>query len=95
MNWNNHMSTGGWVVSIFVLMFLIALAVGLVAWIGSRRSSGPGAGRASSDTIEILNRRLATGELSVAQYEQLRRTLNQGPPLASSRGTATPTGSAQ
>lgn len=82
MYWGDHMSTGGWIFSVLATLIFIALIVALIAWFlsaTSREDSGrddTGGGSAQ----EILDRRLASGELTVEQYEQLRDTLARNAP---------------
>jgi uncharacterized membrane protein len=78
MDWNGHMSAGGWVFSIFGMLILLALLAATVVWIarevGNRR--GPVAAMSGS---QILDRRLASGEIKTEEYEQLRKTLGLRP----------------
>jgi putative membrane protein len=73
MYWGNHMGIGDWIFSIFGTLIILALIVGLIVWLvspSSRSDTGPPAPRESAD--EILDRRLAGGEITVDQYQQLR-----------------------
>jgi uncharacterized membrane protein len=84
MDYGGNMSTGGWVLTILATLFLIALAVGAVIWLVSsltgRGDSNP-APRASAR--EILDRRLASGELTSDQYDELNVKLRDDrPPTA-------------
>jgi uncharacterized membrane protein len=77
MYWGNHMGTGDWVFSIFGTLIILALIVGLFVWLvspGSRSDTGPSA--AGESAREILDRRLAGGEITVEQYRQLRGALD-------------------
>ena len=77
MYWGNHMGTGDWIFSIFGTLIILALIVGLIVWLlsaGSRSDTSPTAPRESAD--EILDRRLAGGEIAVEQYRQLRGALD-------------------
>jgi len=85
MDWNGHMSTGGWISSIFVIIVVLAL-VAAIAWTARDRRD-PGAATAVS-AREILDGRLASGEINVGEYEQLRQALGgrseptpEGPPV--------------
>jgi uncharacterized membrane protein len=76
MYWHNHMTSGGWIFSIFTTIILVGLLVAAGVWTIRlmRKRHAPGrAGTASA--LKILDRRLASGEIKVDQYEQLRRTL--------------------
>jgi uncharacterized membrane protein len=87
MYWNGHMTTGGWVISILWTVIIFALIAGAIAWLVSELSgrnastadpSSEGSGR------EILDRRLAKGELTTEQYKELRETIG-GEALSTSR----------
>lgn len=78
MDWNGNMTAAGWVFSSLVMLLIVGLVVGLVIWavraFGDQdRSTGPG--RAGESAREILDRRLACGELTAEQYAQLRDAL--------------------
>jgi uncharacterized membrane protein len=77
---NHHMSTGGWIFSILGMIILLALALGTVVWIVSEMTNRRRMGSASVAAGETLDRRLASGELTVEQYEQVRHTLGQTSP---------------
>ena len=69
---------GGWVGVIAGLALLgAALAVvGLVAaWAVRKARRGHVASAAAGDPLEIARRRLAEGEITVEEYEQIRRVL--------------------
>lgn len=62
--------------SIFATIILVALLVAAGGWtvrLMRTRQAPVQAGAASA--LEILDRRLASGEIKLDQYEQLRRTL--------------------
>jgi uncharacterized membrane protein len=75
MYWGDHMSVGGWIFSILATLIILAIIIGLIVWVVSpaSRSSATTTGESAR---EILDRRLACGELTVEQYEQLREALN-------------------
>jgi uncharacterized membrane protein len=89
MDWNGHMSTGGWIFSILAIIVILALIVAAIAWIVRDLSDRRDRGLASAR--EILDRRLASGEIKAEQYEQLRQTLG-APPGTGSEWQATHTG---
>lgn len=94
MYWSGHMTTAGWIVSILWTLFILALLAAAVAWLISALS-GRGAGTASEPSArEILDRRLASGELSVEQFKELRETLNGGTSPRIGEGQTQPTSSA-
>lgn len=86
MNWGNHMSTGYWIFSILGVLIILALIVGMIAWLvpgrGDRRNGATATGESSR---ELLDRRLANDELTVDQYEQLRHALEDEPPTNAQR----------
>jgi putative membrane protein len=74
MDWDGHMTTGGWIISIIWMLIVIALVVWLIIWLQSSRSRSGLSGSAASPN-EILDRRLASGELSIEEYERLATAL--------------------
>jgi putative membrane protein len=81
MYWGDHMSTGGWIFSILGTLIILALIVGLIGWAVATASDrgGRGAPPSRASARDILDRRLASGELTAEQYEQLRETLGNSP----------------
>lgn len=75
MNWNGNMSTGGWVFSAVAMIIILALAVAAIVWIARELSSRRDRGTTAMSAGEILDRRLASGEINAEQHEQLRQTL--------------------
>jgi uncharacterized membrane protein len=73
MMYGNHMGTGGWVFSIFGILIVIALVIATILWLASSRREGPQASTESAGAI--LERRLANGEITSSQYDELRQTL--------------------
>lgn len=93
MYWGNHMGTGDWIFSIFGTLIILALIVGLIVWLvspSSRGDTGPTASRESAD--EILDRRLASGELTVDQYQQLRAALDDAARTSDAQPSRDPAG---
>lgn len=95
MYWGNHMSTGGWIFSVLATLIFLALIGAVIYWLLSTATTSDGGLRGDSreSPKEILDRRLASGELSVEQYQQLRDTLGtpgQPPAPPTSRGSQTP-----
>jgi len=72
MYWGNHMTTGGWIFSIFGTLIVLGLIVAAIVWLIRDHGSQTAANESAS---EILDRRLADGELNLEQYNQLRETL--------------------
>ena len=93
MYWGNHMGTGGWVFSIFATLIVLALIVAAIAWLFSaRRDRGSSLSPPGDSANEILNRRLASGELTAEQYEQLLEKLSDTTPSTFGPRTGRPAG---
>ena len=91
MYWGNHMSTGGWIFSILATLIFVALIVALIVWMVSPNRRSDGASDVTSESPrDILDRRLASGEIDVAQYQQLRDTLSGERESNPSRSAVTP-----
>jgi len=80
---HDHMGGAWWAISIIVVVLAVALVV--VLW--RLRSEGgaapdPGKGHDPRSAREILDRRLATGEIDEEQYRGLRSALEHPPPPA-------------
>jgi uncharacterized membrane protein len=71
----NHMSAGSWI-AIFGTVIVLALVVTAI-WLLSNRSDHPKASAASAG--EILDRRLASGEITSEQYDELSERLSAAP----------------
>ncbi len=70
MNWNDNWGSGGWVV-----MGLMMLAVwGVIGWmvVTAQRTRRP---EASLSPREVIEGRLARGEITAAEFEALDRAL--------------------
>lgn len=78
--WDNGMGTGGWVMMVVLWIVLI----GVILWaitrlLPSRRTDVQGHGvREPEAPQEILDRRLALGEIDTATYDALSRKLGTG-----------------
>jgi uncharacterized membrane protein len=76
MYWGNHMTTGGWILSILGTLIIVALIVGAIAWIVSELGYRGGSRAAPVvPAREILDRRLASAEITPGQYDLLREKL--------------------
>jgi putative membrane protein len=78
MYWNGHMTTGGWIISILWTVIIFVLIAGAIAWLVAELSNrNPRRTDTSSEgsAREILDRRLAKGELTVEQYKELREAI--------------------
>jgi len=75
--YQDHMGAGGWLFMAFVGVVLLALLVAFIAWLVHDQRRRPHrdhhlhAGSAS----EILDRRLAIGEIGIPEYERLKASL--------------------
>ena len=86
MDWSGHMSTAGWIFSVLWTVIIIALVVVAVVWLISALSERRDRGTAPARSArELLDERLASGELTIEQYEQLRDTLGDGSAQTGSR----------
>jgi putative membrane protein len=98
MYWNGHMSTAGWILSILWTLIIVALVVAGIVWLVSALGNRGADARAPSSgpsAREILDRRLASGELTPEQYQQLRDTIEvpgdaRGPDRQPPRAVDTP-----
>jgi putative membrane protein len=79
MFWHEHMNTGGWVFMVLGNIVIWALIFAFILWLaqdwrtrGRHRetSSGPSA-------REILDRRLASGEIDADEHQRVRSALGQ------------------
>ena len=77
MDWNGHMTAAGWILMIVWTLIIVGLIAGVIYWLTSERSADERSDTSSREPSakEILDRRLASGELTVEQYEQLHDTL--------------------
>jgi uncharacterized membrane protein len=92
MYWGNHMGTGDWIFSILGTLIILGLIVGLIVWVISP-SSHASDGRATDESArEILDRRLASGEITRQEYNDLREALSDTPSSASDSRPRDPAG---
>jgi putative membrane protein len=83
MYWTGHMSTGGWILSVLWTLTIVALVVAGIVWLVSTLGSRGTAPRTSGPSArETLDRRLASGELTIEQYEKLRAAIGDPPSVA-------------
>jgi putative membrane protein len=85
--WDGHMSGGWWIVMMIGMILFWAFVVVAVVWLirsgpelfgsrtGEREQTRP-------DALEILERRLAQGEISVEEYRERRSVLDERQPAA-------------
>jgi putative membrane protein len=96
MYWNGHMTTAGWIIAVLWTVIIFLLIAGGIYWLVNALSGSsggeqpPAAGEGSAR--EILDRRLAKGELTIEQYKQLRDALDDGPSTQQPAPPARPAG---
>jgi len=94
MYWNGHMSAAGWILSVLWTLIIVALAVAGIVWLisalGNREDRAPTDRGSAVSAREILDRRLANGELSVEQYKQLRDTIEDPASTGGGPGSSRP-----
>lgn len=73
--WDNGMGAGGWVLMVFAWVALIALIVWAISRLFPSRSAGDSGEPGTATADEILDRRLARGEISTDEYARLRDAL--------------------
>ncbi|MFZ1669335.1 MAG: SHOCT domain-containing protein [Candidatus Nanopelagicales bacterium] len=80
MDWNDVGGSwgNGWMIGMMLIVLLISLGFGVWALITLTRSDKPTATTTTESARQILDRRLASGEIDQEQYQQLRRTLANG-----------------
>ena len=77
MYYHDHMNAGGWIFMAVFSVLLIGLLVALVVWLvqDQRHRLHRYHHLAGASAAEILDRRLATGEINVQEYERLKASL--------------------
>lgn len=85
--WYGDFGSGWWLVmSIGMVVFWSLVAYGVYLLLKGDRFSG-GAGRHAEQPLTILKRRLASGEITIEEYERLRRMIcGESSPKTSSAG---------
>ena len=73
----NHMGAGGWVFMAIIMVVLLGLLVAFIVWLigDPRRRPHRDHNVAGGSANEILDRRLATGEIGVQEYERLKNSM--------------------
>ena len=98
MYWSGHMTTAGWIIAILWTVIIFALIAGAIYWLATAltgRSPGESAAGSEPSAREILDRRLASGEVTLEQYNELRdaiagRPASTGTQPAASRAASAP-----
>jgi uncharacterized membrane protein len=84
------MSAAGWVLSVAWTLIILALVIAGIVWLvsvlGGRENRPQTSDATEASPREILDRRLAGGELTVERYKELRETLGDPPPAPRSPG---------
>ncbi len=75
MNWSGGMGAAGWVLMSVFWVILIAAIVWALASLFGRGERSSGVAAISARPEEILDRRLASGEIDTETYEALRTKL--------------------
>jgi putative membrane protein len=86
MGWGNHMGdwgAGWWILMAVLMVAFWALVIVGAVWLV--RSLWSPAGRPPKSAIEVLDHRLASGEISPEEYRQRRELLDGGKPGGDSR----------
>jgi putative membrane protein len=73
--WDNGMGAGGWVLMILAWIALLGLVVWAISRLFPTRSGGDSRGQTAETPEEILDRRLARGEIDTDEYARLRDAL--------------------
>ena len=74
------MDTGGWVFMSIGMVILLVLLVAVIWWIVSQPRTSGQHGRAQMSAREVLDHRLVDGEITVEQYDELRKKLDTPAP---------------
>ena len=82
-DWGDHHDDGDWIVMGVGMLVFWALVIVLVVWLVRTLSHGhhPGAAHTvglPESPLEVLDRRLADGAISIGDYEERRRILRGG-----------------
>ena len=79
-DWEGHHDWGGgwWVVMVLaMLLFWVLIAFAIVWAVRTWSASRPGGEGRDRGPLEILDRRLADGSISIEEYEERRRKLQE------------------
>lgn len=73
--WDNGMGAGGWVLMILAWVALLGLVVWAIGQLLPARSGGDAREQTAETPEDILDRRLARGEIDTDEYALLREAL--------------------
>lgn len=79
--WNGHMGdwgAGAWILMVVMMVAFWGLVIILAVWLVRSLGSGDRPGRGVT-AIELLDQRLARGEISPDEYKERRNALGSGP----------------
>lgn len=78
MGWGNHMNgwgAGWWILMAFLMVVFWGLVIFGIVWLVRSLAAAPH-GHDAGTPMEVLERRLANGEISPAEYRERRETLS-------------------
>lgn len=78
MDWGYGMGGGGWLLMTLTWLLLIVAVVALVAWLLPRGSRPGTGGNGEPTALDVLDARLARGEVDLETYRSLRAELTKG-----------------
>jgi putative membrane protein len=85
MMYGEHMGAGGWILSVLLTLLVVALIVVGIVWLVRSVAAGTPAQVADQpreSPRELLDRRLAAGEISEEEYRSLRAAVRDEPRAA-------------
>ena len=93
MFYQHNMDTGSWVFMILANIVIWGLIIAFIIWLVQDLRTRPHRHHAASGASarEILDRRLASGEINVEEYQRLRAVLGE-PAGEQPPGTGSPAG---
>jgi putative membrane protein len=94
MFWHDHMNTGGWVFMVLGNIVIWGLIFAFIIWLVQdwRGRQNQRETTSVATATEILDRRLASGEIDTDEYQRVRKILAQPPggqPLATGQPPTT------
>jgi uncharacterized membrane protein len=80
--YQGHMGAGGWLFMVLIGAVLLGLLAAFVVWLVQDQRRRPHRDRHlhAGSASEILDRRLAIGEIGIPEYERLKATLGTAAP---------------
>jgi putative membrane protein len=77
MHWYGGMHDWGghWLAGVFMVLFWVLVAAGIVALVRSLARSGGGSAAPPESPLDILKRRYARGEIDKAEFEQKKKDI--------------------